>query len=84
MSFLSNNSYLQVKLKFNTLLQNNMAKINLKKILKKTLKWTGISLLVIIILLIIIPIIFKDEIKEMVIKEVNKSLKAELSVGILI
>lgn len=58
-----------------------MAKINLKKILKKTLKWTGISLLVIIILLIIIPIIFKDEIKEMVIKEVNKSLKAELSVG---
>lgn len=58
-----------------------MAKINLKKILKKTLKWTGISLLVIIVLLIIIPIIFKDEIKEMVIKEVNKSLKAELSVG---
>lgn len=58
-----------------------MAKINLKKILTKTLKWTGISLLVIIILLIIIPIIFKDEIKEMVIKEVNKSLKAELSVG---
>lgn len=53
----------------------------LKKILKKTLKWTGISLLVIIVLLIIIPIIFKDEIKEMVIKEVNKSLKAELSVG---
>ncbi len=53
----------------------------LKKILKKTLKWTGISLLLIIILLIIIPIIFKDEIKEMVIKEVNKSLKAELSVG---
>ncbi|MEJ6616940.1 MAG: AsmA-like C-terminal region-containing protein [Crocinitomicaceae bacterium] len=58
-----------------------MAKINLKKILKKSIKWTGISLLVIIILLIIIPIIFKDEIKEMVIKEVNKSLKAELSVG---
>ena len=81
MLFLSNNYYLQVKLEFNTLLQNNMAKINLKKILKKTLKWTGISLLVIIILLIIIPIIFKDEIKEMVIKEVNKSLKAELSVG---
>jgi uncharacterized protein involved in outer membrane biogenesis len=53
----------------------------LKKILKKTLKWTGISLLLIIVLLIIIPIIFKDEIKEMVIKEVNKSLKAELSVG---
>jgi len=53
----------------------------LKKILKKTLKWTGITLLLIIILLIIIPIIFKDEIKEMVIKEVNKSLKAELSVG---
>lgn len=53
----------------------------LKKIIKKTLKWTGISLLLIIILLIIIPIIYKEEIKEMVIKEVNKSLKAELSVG---
>lgn len=52
-----------------------------KKFLKKFLKWTGISLLVIIILLILTPIIFKDQIQELVIKEVNKNLTAELSLG---
>lgn len=50
-----------------------------KKILKKFLKWTGISLIFIIIALILIPIFFKDQIKEIVIDEVNKSLNAELS-----
>ena len=50
-----------------------------KKILKKTLKWTGITLLVLIILLILVPIIFKDQLKQLVIDEVNKSLLAELS-----
>lgn len=53
----------------------------MKKRLKKILKWTGISLLVLIILLILTPIIFKDQIKEMVIEEVNKNLTAELEVG---
>lgn len=52
-----------------------------KKIIKKILKWTGISLLLIIILLILTPIIFKDQIQELVIKEVNKNLTAELSLG---
>lgn len=51
----------------------------MKKVIKKFLKWTGILLLFLIILLIIIPIIFKDELKQMVIDEVNKSLTAELS-----
>lgn len=50
-----------------------------KKIFKKILKWTGISLLLIIIALILIPIFFKDQLKEMVIAEVNKSLNAKLS-----
>lgn len=48
----------------------------MKKVLKKILKWTGITLLLIIIALIVIPIVYKDEIKEMVIEEVNKSLTA--------
>jgi len=50
-----------------------------KKILKKFLKWTGISLILIIIALILIPIFFKDQLKDIVIAEVNKSLNAELS-----
>lgn len=51
----------------------------MKKFLKRFLKWTGITLLLLIIALILVPIIFKDQIKELVIKEVNKSLTAELS-----
>jgi len=51
----------------------------MKKVIKKFLKWTGILLLFLIILLILIPIIFKDQLKQMVIDEVNKSLTAELS-----
>ena len=53
----------------------------MKKRLKKILKWTGISLFTLIVLLILIPIIFKDQIKEMVVDEVNKNLNAELHVG---
>lgn len=49
------------------------------KFIKKFLKWTGILLLVLIILLILIPILFKDQLKQLVIDEVNKSLTAELS-----
>ncbi len=50
-----------------------------KKILKKTLKVLGIILVLLIAAIIIVPIVFKDELKEMVIKEVNKNLTAELS-----
>ncbi len=49
-----------------------------KSILKRILKWTGITFLLLIIAMILIPILFKDQIKEMVIKEVNKSLVATL------
>jgi uncharacterized protein involved in outer membrane biogenesis len=52
-----------------------------KSLFRRILKWTGISLLLIIIALILIPILFKDQIKELVIAEVNKSLNAELSLG---
>ena len=50
----------------------------MKKFIKKFLKWTGITLLVLIILAILVPIIFKDQLKELVIKEVNKELTATL------
>ena len=55
------------------------SQIMAKKILKKFLKWTGISFIFIIIALILIPIFFKDQLKDIVIAEVNKSLNATLS-----
>ncbi len=48
--------------------------------LKKILKWTGISLGIILLIMIAVPIIFKDDIKKIVLKEVNKSLKADVSI----
>ena len=51
-----------------------------KSLLKKILKWTGITFVLLIILMICIPIIFKDDIKNLVLKEVNKSLKADVSI----
>jgi len=50
----------------------------MKKFIKKFFKWTGITLLVLIIVAILVPILFKDQIKQMVIDEVNKSLTAKL------
>jgi len=52
-----------------------------KSLFRRILKWTGITLLLLIALIIIIPIVFKDEIKEMVLKEVNKSLNADVKIG---
>lgn len=51
----------------------------MKKVIKKILKWTGITFLLLIIALILIPIFFKDQIKQLVIDEVNKMLTAELT-----
>lgn len=50
----------------------------MNKFIKKFLKWTGITLLFLIILIILVPILFKDQLKELVIKEVNKTLTAKL------
>ena len=52
-----------------------------KSLLKRILKWTGISFVLLLIILISIPFLFKDEIKELVIDEVNKSLNAKLEMG---
>ena len=54
---------------------------NKKSLLRRILKWTGITFLMLIIALILIPIFFKDQIKDLVIEEVNKNLNAELSLG---
>lgn len=52
-----------------------------KSLLKRTLQITGITLLLLIIAIILIPIFFKDEIKELALKEANKMLKADVAVG---
>lgn len=52
-----------------------------KSLLKRILKWTGISFVLLLIILISIPFLFKDEIKDLVIDEVNKSLNAKLEMG---
>jgi len=48
------------------------------KILKKTLKITGITLLVLIVLAFLIPVLFKKQITSLVKKEINKSLVAKV------
>jgi hypothetical protein len=52
-----------------------------KSLFRRILKWTGITLFVLILAMILIPIFFKDQIKAIVLKEVNKSLKADVSLG---
>lgn len=50
-----------------------------KSLIRRILKWTGITFLLLLIALIFIPIIFKNDIKDLVIKEANKTLLADLS-----
>jgi hypothetical protein len=50
----------------------------MKKILRKTLKITGIILLVLIAAAFLIPVLFKKQITELVKKEINKSLVAKV------
>ncbi len=52
-----------------------------KSLLKKILIGSGITLLWLILAMILIPYFFKDELKEMVIAEANKSLNAEVELG---
>ncbi|MDH4474604.1 MAG: AsmA-like C-terminal region-containing protein [Fluviicola sp.] len=47
---------------------------------RRILKWTGYTILFLIAAIIIIPIVFKDEIKEMVLDEVNTMLKADVEI----
>lgn len=52
-----------------------------KSLLRRILKWTGISFAILLILAIITPFIFKNQIKDLLIDEVNKNLNAKLSMG---
>ena len=58
-----------------------MSAKNKKSLMKRILKWTGISFLLLLIAIIVIPVIFKDDIKEMIIDEANKTLLADLDLG---
>ena len=55
-----------------------MEVVGKKNIGKKIAKWTGISLGILLLLAIVVPYIFKDEIKEMVQKEMKKQLLADI------
>ena len=48
---------------------------------KKVVKWIGLSFVGLFLILLILPYFFKNEIKELLLKEVNKTLNAELSMG---
>ena len=52
-----------------------------KSLLRRILKWSGISFLVLLILIILVPILFKDQIKQLVLDEVNTYLKADVAIG---
>jgi hypothetical protein len=48
---------------------------------KKILKWTGITLLVLIIALLTLPFLFKDKIKALVLEAINEQVDATVAVG---
>ncbi|MES2567300.1 MAG: AsmA family protein [Bacteroidota bacterium] len=52
-----------------------------KSLVKRILKWSGISFLILLILVIAAPFIFKDKIVQIVKKEANKSLNAKVDFG---
>ena len=47
---------------------------------KKILKWTGISFLVLLLLLIVLPFVFKGKIQELVLKSINENVRAEVGI----
>lgn len=49
-----------------------------KSLFRRIIKWFSILLFLLIVAIILIPILFKDQIKEMVIDEVNTTLNAKL------
>src|SRR5438105_2584555 len=51
----------------------------LKRVLKKTVKYTLLTLLILIIALVSVPLIFKDEIKAKVLKEIDKNITADVN-----
>ncbi len=61
---------------------NPKEQTNKKKqsLVKRILKWTGLSFLLLLILLIVLPIIFQKKIFNAIIEEANKSLLADVSI----
>lgn len=47
--------------------------------LKKVLKWSGISLLIVVIALALLPFLFKDKIKSKIIESINKNVNATVA-----
>src|SRR5437868_12181006 len=52
-----------------------------KSLIRRILKWTGITFLVLLILLITAPFLFKKQIVQFVKDEANKSLNAKINFG---
>src|SRR5688500_5535670 len=52
-----------------------------KSIVKRILKWTGITLLVLIVLLALVPVLFKDKIVAIVKQQANENLNAKVDFG---
>jgi hypothetical protein len=50
-----------------------------KSLVKRLLKWMSISFFAIILVLILVPVLFKDQIKDLVLDEANKMLKADVA-----
>lgn len=53
--------------------------IKVKSILVKTVKYTGIGLVVILSLMFLTPIVFSDKLKEEIKKTANKKLAGEMN-----
>ena len=47
--------------------------------LKKVLKWSGISMLILLISLALLPFLFKDKIKSKIIESINKNVNATVA-----
>lgn len=47
--------------------------------LKKVLKWSGISLLIVVLALALLPFLFKDKIKSKIIESINKNVNATVA-----
>lgn len=52
----------------------------MKKILPKALKWLGIAIATLFVLFLLIPVLFKDQIKSLIVEEANKELNAKLAI----
>ncbi len=51
--------------------------------IKKILKWTGITVLVLVILLIAAPFLFKDKIKALVLNSINEKVDATIAFSVV-